>query len=418
MSGNVFMYKIVSVAFVLLTTSVKSQVSTTKGIDHGLVPPRLNHSPLPEYDYDQLDYGMNMGLEQTRSGRIWSCWTAGGDDPNSFILLMYSDDDGISWSKPALVVDSQDPGLQEKRAVQNGNLWRDPLDRLWLFFDQSMNDFDGRAGVWYSICINPDDSKPVWSTPKRIWHGTAKSKPTVLASGAWLLPVSLLNRDIIDKEPPTFRNAYSELDSLRMAHVFISHDKGETWVRQGGIRFPEASYDEHHVVELRDRKLWMTARTNNGIWESFSSDEGKTWSAPEKFLPHISSRHFIRRLRSGNILLIKHGELDERTKTRSKLMAFLSTDEGRTWKGGLMLDERRGISYPDGFEAANGMIYISYDRNRATDGHILMAKFNEQDVIGKKFNSVGSRQKHLIAAPTGLDKLPPPSLKRIQYNKK
>lgn len=397
------------IASQLLLTAVQSQNAAVNNVDHGLVPPVLNHNPLPHYDYDKLDYGMNMGLEQTLSGRIWSCWTAGGDDPNSFLILMHSDDDGITWSKPALVVDAQDPDMKEKRAVQNGTLWRDPLGRMWLFFDQSVNDFDGRAGVWFSVCSNPDDKKPVWSAPKRLWHGTAKSKPIVLSNGAWLLPVSLLNRGIIDKNPPTYLNAYTELDSLRMAHVFISYDQGESWQRQGGVRFPDASYDEHHVVERNNHDLWMTARTNNGIWESVSKDQGKTWSKPAQLLPHISSRHFIRRLKSGNILLVKHGELNERTKTRSKLMAFLSGDDGRTWQGGLMLDERRGISYPDGFQSAEGMIYISYDHNRATDGHIMMAKFSEEDVFNKNFGSKNARSKQLIAEPKGLDKLTPPS---------
>ncbi len=404
--------------FLFCHSNLEGQVVAEKKIDLGLVTPILNHNPLPYYDYDRLDYGMNMGLEQTGSGRIWSCWTAGGDDPNSFILLMYSDDGGLTWSKPVLVADAQNTGLQEKRAIQNGNLWTDPLGRLWFFFDQSVNDFDGRAGVWYSLCKNPDDPIPAWSVPRRIWHGTAKSKPIVLSTGEWVLPVSLLNRGIIDKEPAYFQDAYHELDSLRMAHVFISIDKGETWIRQGGVRFLKPSYDEHHIVELKNGKLWMTARTNDGINQSFSVDKGKTWSAPEKLLPHISSRHFIRRLQSGNLILIKHGELNEQTKTRSKLMAFLSDDEGKSWRGGLMLDERRGVSYPDGFQARNGVIYISYDRNRATDGHILLAKFSEADIINGKFSSAGSAGKLLIAAPECLDKCPPPSLNLKHGSKK
>lgn len=43
----------------------------------------------------------------------------------------------------------------------------------------------------------------------------------------------------------------------------------------------------------------------------------------------------------------KHGPLDTRT-SRSHLTAYLSKDDGTTWTGGLMLDERRGVSYPDG----------------------------------------------------------------------
>ena len=34
----------------------------------------------------------------------------------------------------------------------------------------------------------------------------------------------------------------------------------------------------------------------------------------------------------------------------------------------MVLDERKGISYPDGFQSPVGTIYISYDRNRAADG--------------------------------------------------
>ena len=32
--------------------------------DYALVPPVLNTSPLPDYDYEQLDYGMTIGIER------------------------------------------------------------------------------------------------------------------------------------------------------------------------------------------------------------------------------------------------------------------------------------------------------------------------------------------------------------------
>lgn len=43
--------------------------------------------------------------------------------------------------------------------------------------------------------------------------------------------------------------------------------------------------------------------------------------------------------RSGNLLLVTHGPLDQRTG-REKLRAFVSDDDGKTWQGGLILDER------------------------------------------------------------------------------
>ncbi len=59
---------------------------------------------------------------------------------------------------------------------------------------------------------------------------------------------------------------------------------------------------------------------------------------------------------------------------------MLSDDDGRTWSGGLLLDERVTVSYPDGVQADDGRIFIIYDRNRATDRQVLMAVFNEEDV--------------------------------------
>ena len=73
--------------------------------DLALIPPVLNTSPLPQYDYDKLDYGMTIGIERTPKGRLWACWVAGGDSPKAFFVLAASDDDGETWSKPRLVVD-------------------------------------------------------------------------------------------------------------------------------------------------------------------------------------------------------------------------------------------------------------------------------------------------------------------------
>ena len=60
--------------------------------DFALETPRLNTSPLPEYGYDRLDYGMTIGIERTPGGRLWACWVAGGDSPKAFFVLATSDD--------------------------------------------------------------------------------------------------------------------------------------------------------------------------------------------------------------------------------------------------------------------------------------------------------------------------------------
>ena len=373
--------------------------------DLALIPPVMNTDPLPQYDYDKLDYGMTIGIERTPKGRLWACWVAGGDSPKAFFVLATSDDDGETWSKPRLVVDSHSPRLPRDRSILVGNLWTDPLGRLWLIFDQSMEMFDGRGGVWASICENPDAEEPAWSPPRRIWHGVTLNKPTVLSTGEWMLPISLDQR--LGTHPSErgmfgpFQGLFPELDPLRGANVFVSTDKGATWQRRGGVAFPNPDWHEHMIVERRDTSLWMLARTAKGIMQSTSADGGRTWSEPTEppGIRQPNARFHVRRLASGRLLLVKHGDRIDAHEGRVQLSAWLSDDDGATWQGGLVLDERAGISYPDGLQAPDGTISISYDRNRATDGEILLARFTEADVLAKRLVGPKSKLKMLISRP-------------------
>jgi predicted neuraminidase len=163
--------------------------------------------------------------------------------------------------------------------------------------------------------------------------------------------------------------------------MVVSTDRGQTWAVRGGCHLPvkDREFDEHMFVERKDGSLWMLARTTYGIGESTSTDGGRTW--PElkpSAIPHTSARFFVRRLSSGNLLLVKHGPIDKKTD-RSQLKAFISKDDGQTWGGGLLLDERAGVSYPDGQEGSDGLIRIIYDYSRTGDRTILMAAFREED---------------------------------------
>ncbi|MFW5693103.1 MAG: sialidase family protein, partial [Thermoguttaceae bacterium] len=376
----------------------RSPATLRKVADLALIPPKLNTSPLPEYDYDQLDYGMTIGIERTPKGRLWAVWVAGEDGPEAFMVAATSDDDGETWSKPRLVVDSRSPRLPLPRSVLVGALWTDPLGRLWFFFDQVMNMRDRRAGLWATVCDNPDAENPEWSEPRRIWHGRMLNKPTVLSTGEWLLPVYLLQTP---GRGPFADCVFPELDPYRGANVFVSTDQGATWQRRGNRPFPNPCWHEHMIVERKDGSLWMLARTRKGLMQSFSDDRGATWSEPvaPEGIDHPVARFHLRRLASGRILLVKHGETIDAHEGRSKLTAWLSDDEGATWKGGLMLDERKGISYPDGVQAPDGTLYISYDRERSRLGEILMARITEDDILAGKLVRPNSRLKMLISRP-------------------
>jgi hypothetical protein len=104
-------------------------------------------------------------------------------------------------------------------------------------------------------------------------------------------------------------------------------------------------------------------------------------------------------LASGRLLLVKHGKTIDTHAGRSQLTAWLSDDDGITWSGGLMLDERKSISYSDGVQSPDGTLYISYDRTHAVDGEILLARFTEQDILAGKLVGPTSKLRMLFSRP-------------------
>ena len=80
--------------------------------------------------------------------------------------------------------------------------------------------------------------------------------------------------------------------------------------------------------------------------------------------------------------MVKNGDL-EWSKTRERTTAYVSDDEGRTWTGGLLLHEGQS-TYPDGDQAPNGTIYVTYDTDRVENRAIYFSTFSEADVRAGK----------------------------------
>ncbi len=333
--------------------------------------------PVPaEYGNDKRQFQGIPSLALSSDGRLWADWYTGGTDEgdDNYVLVATSGDSGDSWSEPLLAIDIPGP----VRAYDPA-LWTDPNGKLWVFWAQSEHWWDGRSGVWCITTETPRSEDAVWTAPRRLCDGIMMCKPIVDSKGRWLLPVSLWSLNPI----------HPERKLAIGAHVVASEDQGKTWNDLGHVTVPkkDAIFDEHIVVERKDGSLWMLLRTKYGIAESTSTDGGKTWSESQpSSLPHPSARFFVRRLQSGNLLLVKHGGLTEKTG-RSHLTAFLSKDDGKTWTGGLMLDERNGVSYPDGDQAKNGTIFVIYDYDRTGAKEILAARFTEEDVEAGKIVS-------------------------------
>ena len=344
-----------------------------------LAPLALLHAAEPVViDLNQRTWQGIPGLERTAKGRVYVSWFTGGPkepSPDNTVVLSYSDDAGKTFTPPEAM------GLPTNDGTRcfDPTLWIDPKGRLWYIFNRGNKDLP-KHDVWARICDDPDADKPKWGPEFRVGYDAPftfrMNKVTVLSTGEWLMPVTLAEKPV-----PAWCTGYNDKQTPTLHGVGISTDEGKTWTLHGAVKSKPWAL-ENMITELKDGRLWMLIRTNSGVlWQSHSTDKGRTWSdGNPSSIKSPGSRFYIRRLSSGNLLLVNHYKFTG----RSHLTAQLSTDDGATWNEGLLLDERGGVSYPDGVQDKDGLIWITYDRGRGWPGEILLAKFREEDVVAGK----------------------------------
>ena len=277
-------------------------------------------------------------------------------------------------------------------------------------------------GVWAMVTTDVDSETPEWSQPRRIANGVMLNKPTVLKNGNWLLPVGLwrdntnvpnVKFDADELKPYTIELLTHNLDDERGSNVYRSTDQGQSFERVGQVRIPGTRVDEHMIVERGYGSLWMLLRNTGGVAQSVSTNGGRTWSDGSLYLQgrmFANKRFFIRRLNSGALLMVRNNSPDGQ---RSHMTAFVSDDDGATWKGGLLLDERES-SYPDGIQTEDGTLYIIYDHQRYTlnragqrgAGSVVMATFREKDIRAGKPVTDKARLHQIVAQLQNTDDTP------------
>ncbi len=338
-------------------------------------------------------------IARTQGGRLFVTFYSGGycEDYGNFCALLQSDDDGATWSEPIAVAYNG-----ECSRCFDPEIWVDPLGRLWFTWAQFPENT-----LTAAICASPDEDSLQWEEPRIIGEGVMMQKPTVLKSGAWLFPLAVWKAE-------TCRNVSRSIGRECKAFVYRTDDDGKTFRRIGGADDPDSVFDEHTVVELQNGHLMMYIRTYHGLSVSYSQDEGMTWSVPTPSeLKNPSARIALRRLSSGRLLLVNHDSPTD----RNNLTAFLSDDDGVTWRGGLCIDDRKHVSYPDVVESNDGLLYIVYDRERgsfksslaeayADAREILMSKITEADILAGKIVDPRSRLQMIVnrlGVYTGVD---------------
>ena len=316
-------------------------------------------------------------IGRSTGGRLFATWYSGGAmEPSleAFSIVAVSDDQGLRWKEIMVAVGNPKTRTQ----LLDMQCFTDPSGRFWLcwhFRNWSIpKDKPKHFECWAMTCDNADDDAPRFSEPIYIGDGFMRNQPTFLKNGNWLLPAYNLCQD--------------------RYQFLLSRDHGKTFEPKYGCKKFPTFFDEQMYLEREDGSLLMIARALKGyLVESVSKDGGETWSeVTQTAIEHPHTRPFIRRLPSGQVLLINN----EHKKARINLKVYLSEDDAHTWKHTMMLDSRQ-TSYPDAVFGDHGEIYIIHDHGRESFKEILVSRITEEDIMAGEIVSHDSYANHIIA---------------------
>jgi len=368
--------------------------------------PVVRTAELAAYSTNLLSFALNNGLGMTAKGRLWASWIAGEDGAGAFTVASFSDDRGETWSDVALVIDGHGAKGVPDRTNIIGTFWLDPKGKFRLYTDQSVGHFDGRAGFWECVAVDPDAPVTRWTGMRRIGHGHLLNKPIVLANGRWAMAGYL---NWVKQGSAAEKSAFASLDGDRGVNCYVSSDGGTTWEKRGTAHFPGIDWQEAQFVQLKDGTLRVFARVQvekvGKLMVADSTDEGRTWSKAYSLvsMDNPNARFQVMRLKSGRLLFVKNGTPAAGGKDkqgRDKLTAYLSDDDGATWRGGLELYAAHA-SYPDACQAPDGMIYVTHDHDRGGAAEIWLHRFTEEDILARRIVSPKGRLNLLVSRAMG-----------------
>jgi len=191
--------------------------------------------------------------------------------------------------------------------------------------------------------VKSTDRATRWEPAKRIWKGRAGDILSViqLKGGRILLPISYMTSRSWSNRGEAFE-AFDYVGSYSSSALY-SDDDGDTWQQSPDelvVPAPDLSTlggIEPVVLELKDGRVWMLIRTQQGrFYESFSHDGGIRWTPPKpsKIISSDSPAALVR-LPNQSILMIWNEALrfSYAYGGRHVLHAAISSDDGRTWRG-------------------------------------------------------------------------------------
>lgn len=287
-------------------------------------------------------------IAETPKGLV-AAWFGGTKERNPDVEIYVSRKINHSWTTPVSVAN----GIQNdtlRYPTWNPVLYQVPGGDLLLFYKVGP-----KPSEWKGWMKSSKDNGITWSEAKALpdgYIGPVKNKPVLVGNNKLLSPSS------------------TEGDGWKI-HFEASNDFGKTWRWIGPINNGKTfNAIQPSILIYKNGRLQILARSRNrAILQSWSSDNGETWSPLEKTsLPNNNSGTDAVTLKDGRQLLVYNHVLppgNEVKGARTPLNVAVSKD-GEIWYASLILEDSpiSQYSYPSVIQGKDGMIHIVYTWRR------------------------------------------------------